>query len=670
VKPTVKKVMVIGWDGVPGQRAIEWARAGKLPALQSMIERGIHAAHCICPHPTITPPNWTTIATGAWLGTHGITCFNTYNPGDPLLDVHQAFDAREVQAEYLWDAAARAGKKSIVLNWPTSWPSQPKGGIVIGGYGTSLNEWRHGVSESEREFLADIANEQLFALEEYPQASTIELRRATGWKNAPAAKDLMEAELPLQYHDARFPVKTKVTWQMLAVDPTGEGFTEVILSETKDVDKAFARLKPGKWTPKLVRDFETSRGVVRAEYRIKLEALTPDLSDLRIYVTPLCNPNGDAYPEGIIGEIKSEHGLPFPEGGYLAAGRGWVSPETFLDISEMVNVWLVDATRHLVTSKPWDLFFIHYHTPDWIYHAYARMIDPSLNDQDSEYYQEIELRGYQSVDRALGRTLELADENTLVILVSDHGCKPTTNDFHPAKVLVEAGLTVFKDTKPGEPVQTFTPGFGQFGGSGAKGILDRTMAVLVGQGSGEVDWSKTRAIMQRSSYVYVNLKGRDPQGIVEPGKEYEKVCDEIIKALYDYTDPATGKKPVVFALRKEDARMIGLWGDRVGDVIFGISGWFGRQHGAIVPTARYGVGDMETLFVMAGLGVKKGHRLERNMWLTDVVPTICHLAELPVPRECEGAVLYQALVNPDGKNDELKMLRQKVQRPPSGRIVC
>jgi hypothetical protein len=53
-----------------------------------------------------------------------------------------------------------------------------------------------------------------------------------------------------------------------------------------------------------------------------------------------------------------------------------------------------------------------------------------------------------------------------------------------------------------------------------------------------------------------------------------------------------------------------------------------------------------------------------------VVPTICHLAELPVPRECEGAVLYQALVSPDGKNDELKMLRQKAQRPPSGRIVC
>ena len=176
--------------------------------------------------------------------------------------------------------------------------------------------------------------------------------------------------------------------------------------------------------------------------------------------------------------------------------------------------------------------------------------------------------------------------------------------------------------------------------------------------------------MQRSSYVYVNLKGRDPHGIVEPGKEYEKVCDEVIKALYDYTDPVTGKKPVVFALRKEDARLIGLWGDRIGDVVFGTSGWFGRQHGAIVPTTCYGAWGMETLFAMSGPGVKKGHRLERNMWLTDVVPTICHLAELPVPRECEGAVLYQALVNPDGKNDELKTLRQKVQRPPSGRIVC
>jgi arylsulfatase A-like enzyme len=44
-----------------------------------------------------------------------------------------------------------------------------------------------------------------------------------------------------------------------------------------------------------------------------------------------------------------------------------------------------------------------------------------------------------------------------------------------------------------------------------------------------------------------------------------------------------------------------------------------------------------------GPGVRKGEHVERNVWLTDVCPTICHLASLPVPKQCEGAIAYQAL---------------------------
>ena len=140
--------------------------------------------------------------------------------------------------------------------------------------------------------------------------------------------------------------------------------------------------------------------------------------------------------------------------------------------------------------------------------------------------------------------------------------------------------------------------------------------------------------------------------------------------LYDYTDPVTNRKPVTLALRKEDARMIGLWGDHIGDVVFATSGWFGRQHGVMAPTSDYGLLSLETIFVMAGPGVKKGQSMERNMWLVDIVPTICHLAELPVPKECEGAVLYQALVSPDSKNDELKKLRREVRRGVDSAVIC
>jgi len=65
------------------------------------------------------------------------------------------------------------------------------------------------------------------------------------------------------------------------------------------------------------------------------------------------------------------------------------------------------------------------------------------------------------------------------------------------------------------------------------------------------------------------------------GEDFEKVRDEIIKTFYEYTDNKTGKKPVLFALKRENARVIGLHGDRIGDVIFALSPEFGEQHGPL-----------------------------------------------------------------------------------------
>lgn len=177
-----------------------------------------------------------------------------------------------------------------------------------------------------------------------------------------------------------------------------------------------------------------------------------------------------------------------------------------------------------------------------------------------------------------------------------------------------------------------------------------------------IDWSRTRAAPQRSCYIYLNVKGRDPQGIVEPGEEYERVRDEIIALLMDYTDPATGRKPFAFVWKREDARVLGLYGDRIGDLVFAFTEHFCGQHGPILPTAKIGLGSLEGLLVLKGPGIREGFRLERNAWLTDLVPTICYLAEWPLPRETEGAVLYQALVDPDLNTNELRQLRRNYER--------
>ena len=110
---------------------------GHLPTFKKLIEGGAVAENCLPPFPTITPPNWATIATGAWAGTHQVTDFHVHLPNTTPDNTNmvEAFNSERIKAETIWDAADKAGKKCIVLNYPGSWPSKMKNGIVVGGQG-------------------------------------------------------------------------------------------------------------------------------------------------------------------------------------------------------------------------------------------------------------------------------------------------------------------------------------------------------------------------------------------------------------------------------------------------------------------------------------------------------------------------------------------------------
>jgi len=70
----------------------------------------------------------------------------------------------------------------------------------------------------------------------------------------------------------------------------------------------------------------------------------------------------------------------------------------------------------------------------------------------------------------------------------------------------------------------------------------------------------------------------------------------------------------------------------------------------------------EGLAVLAGAGVLQGKSVRRPLELPDLAPTICYVAELPVPAECEGGIVYQALADPDGKVFELQTVRRNYER--------
>ena len=642
-----KKVMILGLDAAIAPRLYKYCQEGKLPAMARVLNNGVWAKNAMVPLPTITPSNWTSIVTGAWPSTHGVTCFNVHNPGEPLDQTHGGFYSGDVKAEFVWNAIARAGKKSVVVNYPTTWPPVMEDGIQIGGAGVEVNQWfypavlygsetakapvvdnevafrfaQHGIVAAmtlNPPAWASLSYERLFCTKKFRTGPgspiLIELKQPSGWSNIPPVQKALEAELFVRPSMPRYQMVAPPLWHMLVLDSTGKGYDKVVICDGKDAASPMAELEVGQWSSIITKEFQTEVGPKQASFALKLLELSKDADEVRLYVTPLCALDGWSYPESLAAEIKSERGFPYLETAFHALDRGWFGTDTVLEITELERQWYSDACTYILKNKPWDLFVMHYHPPDHAWHSISRMMDPATARSEAEWkhYQEVELGIYQACDRLAADLFACANEDeTVFALISDHGAKAFNGPyFNTNKILEDAGLLA----------------------------LDK---------DGNIDWSKTKAAGQRVVYVYVNLKGRDPDGIVEKGEEYRQVQRQVIKALTDYVEPTTGKKPILFALTKEDARFINMYGDYVGDVIYAVSEEFGIEHGPFLPTAEWGIGSLRGIFAMAGPGIKKGIELERNVWCLDLVPTICYLAGWPMPRDAEGAVIFQALEDPN-----------------------
>ena len=633
-----KKVVIIGLDAPIAYRVYEYAKKGFLPNLAKLMREGVYAINFLNSYPTVTPQNWTSIATGANVGTHGITGFTIHLPGEDLTSLKTAFNSSLCKAEFIWNVVEEAGGYSIVVNWPCSWPPTFKRGWQIGGYGLSMNEWRRGRLLYE----ADLCDGQLFTTLDLPYSVKIVFRKASGWKNLPDQVNALEAEVKPMYSACvragergleLAKVKGPRPWFILVLD-YGEGFVELVVSWEKDYKKALCRLREGEWSPVIVREFEIVNGKVKGAFKCKLVELSRDASRVRLFTTPICNLEFPTYPKELVEEIIKVNPLAFPSHiVYDGLGWGWFDEKTFLELVEMEHKWFSDILTYLMRTREWKLVALHMHGPDWFYHytVQPELIDPSnpkyVGKEKAEKLIKLEIKFYRAIDKAIGEIVEVAGPESLIVVVSDHGIKPRIYGINVAQVLAEAGLLVFKE-------------------------------------DGSIDYSKSKAIPGREGpWIYVNLKDRFSHGIVNL-EEYEKVREAIINTLYGYVDPKTGLRPFILALKKEDARILGLYGPRIGDVVYALRPEYGPHHGQL-PTAEVGIGSLKGLFIMKGPGVKKNYVVKRTVRAIDVVPTICYLTGLRVPRNTEGAVIYQALEGfPDEEVEEDKVfkLQEKLLR--------
>lgn len=257
------------------------------------------------------------------------------------------------------------------------------------------------------------------------------------------------------------------------------------------------------------------------------------------------------------------------------------------------------------------------HGIDMYNHFY---LDYTFKEVSKEYerYQELIYKIYELSDNFIGEMLRRLDRDTAIFIVSDHG-----------------GV--------GKNPYTEYPLIGDMWGinTGIMGELGYTKLKEV-NGKLQIDWEKTTAVSQRATFIYINLKGRDPEGIVEP-EDYDRLVQKIIDDLYNYRDPKTGKRIISFALNRNDMEVLGLGGENSGDIFYILEPEFTRCHGNGLSNHTLLGYSMKALFAAVGAGIKRGVSIDRNVGVEDIVPTISHLTGVSVPKNTEGGIIYQAL---------------------------
>ena len=580
-----RKAVLVGLDSAGSRLTEEFINRGLLPNLKRIKDNGVYM-RAICPFPTITPPNWATIATGTWPGTHGITDFYTHHPGEPLDKIvwGSGFNSRECQVEFIWEMVAKEGGRSILVNYPASWPPRTKDVWQILGCGLGR----------ENEFKLNMG--QLFTTDDRPFVTTIELKPATQWKGLDAANDCKEAELTFEYPG----VEAKI-YYLLA----GENLS---LHESRDASAVVAKLPLEGWSEWIRGDFPTEKGTVPGAFRLKTVTYDRGSGELSIFLPEVFPTKGFTEPPELCEELINEFGPYIEEAGWVPRNEGLATDEEFLELMEYQNNWYSSAVPYLMKNKEWKLLYLHAHGIDHAQHAFLRNLDDSKDNEDKL------IRAYQSADALVGSVYDAIDEDTLFIVVSDHGATSGgKDDIDMFEILKEGGFLAYDEPFPGLR---------------------------------EIDWATTRAVPNRSTYIYVNLEGRDPNGCVKK-TDYESTRDEIVRYLRKYRHPQSGESPFAFLMTREEARVIGLRGDGTGDIVYSTYPEYSSEHGRQHAAAQKNRTSIESLLILSGPGMKKGCNSDANVFLTDVVPTICHLTDIPVPPKCEGGIVYDALEDPN-----------------------
>jgi predicted AlkP superfamily phosphohydrolase/phosphomutase len=276
------------------------------------------------------------------------------------------------------------------------------------------------------------------------------------------------------------------------------------------------------------------------------------------------------------------------------------SLDKFLDDLRITLEKRLEAMYYFMDHQPWDYFHVHVMGTDRINHfMWTHM------EQGHPRYGQAFLDYYEQIDQVLGLLPDKLDDDVTFILMSDHGFCSVKREVNLSRFLVERGWLKFKQEPP-------------------KGIGDMDAA--------------SRAYTLIPGRVYLNLKGREPQGSVEPA-DYEQVRQQLIEELMDLRLPDDGQRFIHRVARREEIYR----GEHLSDAADLIAVPFDgydlkadvKKDVLAEKTALEGMHTYDDAFVYM-----RGRKIVRqDVEIADLLPTICHLMDVPIPNDVDGHVM-------------------------------
>jgi predicted AlkP superfamily phosphohydrolase/phosphomutase len=610
----------------------KWAEEGKLPNIKRMMEMGSYG-YSIPVFPSHTPANFAALLTGMYPKTNGV-------PDGPMRVEGQTLQkpavagfssgARKVPA--VWGSFGN-DKKVVLLSMPGSTPPELKHNAITirgrwGGWGADIHSVIYEkMSIEQRTKLA--RNSRLFM---QGMELTQYIEPDSKWKWPASQQHLKEQFLKMEYYGT--PLYAKLHQKNNA---SGGKYNAVSFS--RDMNSVDVVLQKGQWSKWFPVTITWNNRKINSNIKYHLIGIGPD-NFFRIRVLADNLNDFIVEPSQVASELESGLGqmVDFPDNFPPQLVYYLEDKDTFLTESKLSIDWHRKAVDSIYSRYKPDIFIHDIYTPNqmltsrwwmgYIDSNSARYNDVSKKER-ARLWEEVKDM-YKGIDAIVGKTLDNADKDTLIVFSSDHGVIPLDVSVQLNNLFAKKGWITY----------TINPGTGE----------------------PTIDWQKTKVFFLKMSNVYINPNGLGPTYQRVSGPAYEQLRNEVIEALQLLKDEK-GNKPLDVAVKWEDVeRILKLPPDRSGDLIIANKSGYGwaedittdlklfavpQETGYKQAVIAENVKGLWAPFIIAGKGIRKNYAIKQPISNIDQLPTIFRAMNMDAPKNIEGSVLNEIFKSPN-----------------------